>query len=150
MPTIDLNDATLGEGCSYPAPYDEPVKSRSWLRLGDAAGLTQFGVNLLTVPPGGWSGQRHWHDKEDEFLLVLSGEIVLVTDAGEETLHPGDCAGFPADSGDGHHLQNRTEGDARILVVGTRNPKDVVTYSDIDMMFGRTDKRYTRKDGSEI
>ena len=150
MPKIDPECVTVGEGTSYPPPHDELVKRRTWLRLGDAAGLTQFGINLFTIPPGGWSGQRHWHSREDEFLMVMSGELVMVTDAGEETMRPGDCAGFPAGCGDGHHLQNRGEESATVLVVGARDPDDVVTYSDIDMMFGRAHERYTRKDGTPL
>ena len=95
-------------GTSYPPPFDEPCRTRERRRLGDAAGLTQFGVNLLTLPPGSWSAQRHWHSHEDEFVTVLEGEVVLVTDAGEETLRRGDAAGFKAGDRDGHCFQNRS------------------------------------------
>jgi uncharacterized cupin superfamily protein len=94
MPKIDLDTAPKGEGTRYPAPYNAPCKERKWIRLGDAAGLTQFGVNLVTLEPGVWSSQRHWHEKEDEFVWVLEGELTLVTDEGETIMHPGDCAGF--------------------------------------------------------
>ena len=96
MPKIDKAAAPRGEGTRYPAPFDVPCQKRTWHRLGDAADLTQFGVNLLRLPPGAWSSQRHWHAHEDEFVYVLDGEVVLLTDAGEEILRAGDCAAFKA------------------------------------------------------
>src|SRR5271165_3500032 len=122
MPKIDPNTAPRGSGSRYPAPFDEPCKQRSWHRLGDAAGLTQFGVNLVRLPPGAWSSQRHWHHNEDEFVHVLEGEVVLVTDAGEERLVAGDSAGFKASDADGHHLQNRSQREAVLLEIGTAFP----------------------------
>src|SRR5947207_13642889 len=92
MPKIDIEAAHQRSGTRYPAPFDEPCKTRKWRILGEAAGLTQFGVNLVRLPPGTWSSQRHWHALEDEFVYVLEGELVLVTDKGEEKLVPGDCA----------------------------------------------------------
>ena len=151
---IDLAKAPTGEGTRYPAEHAGPCLTRRWVKLGDAAGLTQFGVNLVTLPPGAWASQRHWHSHEDEFVYVLDGELVLVTDAGEETLGPGDCAGFPAGVPDGHHLQNRSSAPARFLVVGSRDDRDVGEYSDIDMR--ALAGRYTggggfrRKDGSSF
>ena len=152
MPKIDKTMAPRGEGSRYPAPFDVPCKKRSWHRLGDAANLTQFGVNLLQLHPGTWSSQRHWHTHEDEFVYVLDGEVVLVTDAGEETLRAGDCAGFKAGVRDGHCLQNRSSHDAQLLIVGSRSNEDQGEYSDIDMVFmpGRYTGKggYRRKDGS--
>jgi len=141
MPKIDPTTAPAGSGTRYPAPYNQPCMGRSWLRLGDAAGLTQFGVNLLRLQPGSWSSQRHWHTHEDEFVYMLEGELVLVTDRGEETLRVGDGAGFKAGVRDGHCLQNRSERDALLLVVGSRNDADHGEYPDIDMVFGAG--RYT-------
>ena len=135
MSRIDKQQAPRGSGTRYPAPFDQPCRAREWLRLGDAAGLTQFGVNLLHLPPGAWSSQRHWHSHEDEFVYVLAGELTLVTDAGEERLGPGDCAGFPAGVANGHCLQNRGSGPAEVLVVGTRDDQDHGEYPDIDMLF---------------
>jgi uncharacterized cupin superfamily protein len=135
MRRIRLEDAPSGSGSRYPAPYDEPCRGRSWHRLGDAAGLTQFGVNLVRLAPGAWSSQRHWHSHEDEFVYVLSGELVLVTDAGEEMLRSGDCAGFRAGEKDAHCLQNRTGLDAEFLVVGGRHEEDCGEYPDIDLVF---------------
>jgi uncharacterized cupin superfamily protein len=130
---IDVDALAVRLGSSYPAPHDEPCKRRERRRLGDAAGLTQFGVNLLRLPAGTWSSQRHWHSAEDEFVFVVSGEVVLVTDAGEEILRAGDCAGFKASDPSGHHLQNRSAAEAVVLEVGGRSEHDRVEYSDIDM-----------------
>jgi uncharacterized cupin superfamily protein len=115
-------------------------------RLGDAADLTDFGVNRLRLPPGAWSSQRHWHVAEDEFVFVIEGEVVLVTDSGEEILNVGDCAGFKAGVKDGHHLQNRSSRDAVLLEVGSRKSQDAGEYSDIDMRF--SDAGFTHKDGT--
>jgi uncharacterized cupin superfamily protein len=131
-----IDPATLQviTGTTYPQPFDEPCLSRQRARLGDAAGLTQFGVNLLRLPPGGWSSQRHWHTTEDEFVYVLSGEVTLVTNGGAEILRAGDCAGFKADDSDGHCLQNRSGADAMVLEIGTRDPgRNLAYYNDIDM-----------------
>jgi uncharacterized cupin superfamily protein len=152
MPKIDKAAAPRGEGTRYPAPFDVPCQKRTWHRLGDAADLTQFGVNLLRLPPGAWSSQRHWHAHEDEFVYVLDGEVVLLTDAGEEILRAGDCAGFKAGIRDGHCIQNRTPHDAQILVVGSRSNDDHGEYPDIDMVFGpgryAGTGGYRHKDGS--
>ena len=152
MPRIDIDAAPQGSGTRYPSPFDEPCRNRSWHRLGDAAGLTQFGVNLVRLPPGTWSSQRHWHTREDEFAYVVAGEVVLVTDAGEEILRAGDSAGFKAGIRDGHHFQNRTDRDATLLVVGSRDEADSGEYPDIDLAFrsGRYSGQggYTHKDGT--
>jgi uncharacterized cupin superfamily protein len=117
-------------------------------RLGDAGGLTQFGVNLLHLTPGAWSSQRHWHSGEDEFVYVLSGEVTLVTDSGEDVLRAGDCAAFPKNDGNGHHLINKSNAMAMVLEVGTRAKEDVCTYPDIDLMIDSKDDKYTHKDGT--
>src|SRR5271170_7236812 len=132
---IDLNTVPIVTGSSYPAPFGALCAARARQRLGDAAGLSDFGVNLPRLPPGVWSSQRHWHSAEDEFVFVLEGEVVLVTDAGEETLRPGDCAGFKAGVEDGHHLQNRSQSDVVLLEVGSRRAEDAGDYPDIDMRF---------------
>ena len=137
-------------GTLYPPPFDAPCLARSRARLGDAAGLTQFGINLLRLPPGAWSSQRHWQTGSDEFVYVLSGEVVLVTDAGEEVLRAGDAAGFKAGDPDGHCLQNRGAAEATVLEIGTRVPGDAAHYSDVDMVAPAHGKpaRYTRRDGT--
>jgi len=151
---IDVDKAPAVSGTRYPAPHDGPCKLRENKQLGLAAGLTQFGVNLTRLKPGVWSSQRHWHAKEDEFIYVLAGEVVLVTDAGEEILRAGDCAGFKAGARDGHCLKNRSDGDAVILTVGARDNEDWGEYSDIDMKFlpGRYTGGggYTKKDGTPL
>lgn len=147
-----INIATLTPvvGTLYPPPFDLPCRARERTKLGDAAGLTQFGVNLLRLPPGAWSSQRHWHTGSDEFVYVLSGEVVLVSDGGEEVLRAGDAAGFPARDTNGHCLQNRSDREAEVLEVGTRVPGDSAYYSDIDMVApaGGKPAVYTRRDGT--
>jgi uncharacterized cupin superfamily protein len=135
MKKIDPAAAPGSSGSDYPAPHDEPCKGRRSIWLGEAAGLTQFGVNLVTIEPGAWSSQRHWHAKEDEFVYVLEGELVLVTDAGEEIFRAGDSAGFKAGVSDGHCFQNRSNSVARLLAIGARDDEDWGEYSDIDMKF---------------
>ena len=147
MPKIDLSKTPVLTGTRYPAPHDVPCRERHRLRLGDGGGLTQFGVNLLTLKPGVWSSQRHWHRLEDEFVYILSGEVVLVTDAGEDVLKAGDCAAFPAGEENGHHLINRFATDATLLEVGTRSGKDSGAYSDIDMIF-EMGRGFLHKDGT--
>ena len=138
--------ATVG-GTKYPRPHDSPCLRRERKRLGEVARLTQFGVNLLRLPPGVWSSQRHWHTAEDEFLFVVEGEVVLVTDAGEEVLRAGDSAGFKANEPNGHHLQNRSSRDAVVLEVGSRDPGDGVFYSDIDLMIAPGTEANIHRDG---
>ena len=147
---IDSAAATPITGTTYPPPFDAPCRRRSRRRLGDLAGLTQFGVNLLVLPPGAWSSQRHWHTRSDEFVYVLEGEVTLVTDAGEEVLRAGDAAGFKSGDENGHCLQNRSAAEARVLEVGTRIGGDAAYYPDIDMVApaGGKPARYTRRDGT--
>lgn len=148
MKKINIENAPVRHGTGYPQPYDQPCRVRRRWRLGNAAGLTQFGVNLLRLPPAAWSSQRHWHATEDEFVYVLEGEVVLVTNAGEEILRPGDCAGFKAGDPDAHHLQNRSRNEAVILEIGTRNPKgDDVDYPDIDLILRAAAGGYAHKNG---
>ena len=147
---IDVAALTAVVGTFYPPPFDAPCRSRERKRLGDAAGLSQFGVNLLRLPPGAWSSQRHWHTGEDEFVYILSGEIVLVTDGGEETLRAGDAAGFKAGDKNGHCLQNRSNTDATVLEIGSRVPDSAAYYPEIDMVApaGGQPAQYTHRDGT--
>jgi uncharacterized cupin superfamily protein len=147
MPKIDLGSAPSRKGSGYPSPFDEPCASRTRRRLGNAGGLGDFGVNLMTLPPGGWSSQRHWHSHEDEFVYVLEGELVLIEDGNETILYAGECAAFPKGTGNGHHLINRSAGLAVYLEVGSRNPHDLTTCSDVDMMSSNADGRFVHKDG---
>lgn len=152
MPVIDLSRVPVKTGSIYPEPYASMMAGRSSLRLGDAGGLTQFGANLVTLEPGALSSLRHWHLNEDEFVMVTQGECTLVQDAGETVMRPGDCAAFPAGSTDGHQFINRSSFVARFLVVGTKAPREVATYSDVDlrveMEAGKA--RFTYKDGSDF
>jgi uncharacterized cupin superfamily protein len=146
---IDVSAVKAMLGSGYPPPYDEPCRQRQRRRLGDAARLTQFGVNLLRLPPGVWSSQRHWHTAEDEFVYIVEGEVVLVSDAGEEVLQAGDCAGFKAGEANGHQLQNRSNADAVLLEIGSRNPeKDGVDYPDIDLKISAGDRSFQHKNGT--
>jgi uncharacterized cupin superfamily protein len=130
-------------------PFGKPLEGREKRALGDPLQLTQFGVNLVTLAPGSWSSQRHWHREEDEFVFVLEGEVTLVTDAGEELLGPGMAAGFPAGNADGHHLINRSESPVLFLEVGTRAATEQAQYSDIDMIARKEGGRFVfmRKNG---
>ena len=147
MPKIDIGAVPAVGGSSYPEPHATEMGARVRQALGDAAGLTQFGVNLLTLKPGVWSSQRHWHRQEYEFVYILSGEAVLVTDAGEEVMRAGDCAAFPAGEQNGHHLINRSAADVVLLEIGTRTGTDTGVYSDIDMLFDMR-RGFSRKDGT--
>ncbi|MBS0563933.1 MAG: cupin domain-containing protein [Proteobacteria bacterium] len=151
MPVIDLSKCPVKIGSIYPEPYAAMMKGRSSLRLGDAGGLTQFGANLVSLEPGALSSLRHWHRNEDEFVMVTEGECVLVEDEGETVMRPGDCAAFPAGSTNGHHFINRTGRVAKFLVVGTRAPSEVATYSDVDLRveIGGGKARFTYRDGSD-
>ncbi|MEO6968525.1 MAG: cupin domain-containing protein [Rhodanobacteraceae bacterium] len=148
MPKINVDAPPRRTGSSYPAPFDQPCTARVRRALGDAGGLSDFGVNLLELPPGTWSSQRHWHSAEDEFVYVLSGEVVLIEDGDETTLGAGACAAFPKSKANGHHIVNRSDTSATVLEVGTRSDDDVCTYSDIDMLIDSREDWYTRKDGT--
>ena len=150
MKKIDLAAVPAHTGSNYPPPFDAPCNAQSSQRLGHHGGLTLFGVNLTILEPGAWSSQRHWHSHEDEFIWVIEGELVLVTDSGEEVLRAGDCAGFPANDRDGHHLQNRSGQDVTLLEIGSRVTGSVGYYSDIDMVApaGGKPAAYTHRDGT--
>jgi len=149
MKKIELSQVQVRTGTGYPPPYDAPCAARRRWRLGDAAGLTQFGVNLLELEPGQWSSQRHWHTAEDEFTYVLSGEVVLITGDGEEVLRAGDCAGFKCGDPNGHCLQNRSDAKAVLLEVGSRNEaEDACHYPDIDLHLFAGAQTYAHKDGT--
>jgi uncharacterized cupin superfamily protein len=133
MPKIDLARVRLDASTGYPEPYRSAVAGRVRQRLGDAAGLDQFGVNLTRLKPGAQSAQRHWHAAEDEFVFVIEGELVLCEDDGETILGPGDAAAFKAGVANGHCLVNRSPRDAVYLEIGTRSTREDVDYPDIDL-----------------
>ncbi|MGL4487830.1 MAG: cupin domain-containing protein [Rhizobiaceae bacterium] len=147
---ITIADLPRLIGSSYPEPYDEPCVARERRRLGDAAGLTQFGVNLLRLPAGSWSSRLHWHTHEEEFVYVLEGEVVLVSTDGEETLKAGDAAGFKAGDETGHCLQNRSGKEALVLEVGSRVESDMAYYPGLDMVANPVSSKisYNRLDGT--
>lgn len=149
-PALDPATVPAKSGSRYPEPYRALVAGREWRALGDALGLRNFGVNLVRLPAGVASSQRHWHTHEDEFVYVLEGEVVLVTDGGEQRLGRGMAAGFPAGVADGHHFINRGAADAVLLVVGDRRDEDECRYPDIDLALRRVEgvPRFTRKDGT--
>ncbi len=140
LPAIDPATVPEHRGSGYPEPFRSRMGDRVKRRLGEACGLTRFGVNLVTLGPGGQSALRHWHTLEDEFVYVLSGEVVLVTDGGEQLLSPGMCAGYPAGSTDAHHFVNRSREAAVYLEIGNRTPGDTAFYPDDDLMWGEDDK----------
>lgn len=149
MPKIDIDNAPTGHGTGYPEEFAAPCKSRRRWRLGDAVGLDQFGVNLLRLPAGAWSSQRHWHSAEDEFVWVVEGEVVLVEEDGETVLVAGDCAGFKAGVPNGHRIENRSDHEAVLLEVGSRRPADdACDYPDIDMILPKGADRYFHRDGT--
>lgn len=152
MPKLDLSLLERRTGSIYPGKLNALMDGRSSLRLGDAGGLTQFGVNLVFIEPGAASSLRHFHMEQDEFAMVTEGELVLVEDAGESVMRPGDCAAWPAGAENGHCLVNRTGQRAAFLVVGTRTPTETAYYSDMDMMV-KSDAdgfHFTKKDGSPL
>jgi len=149
MPKIDVTSVAQRKGSGYPAPFGQYVGERVKQALGQAGGMTDFGVNLTHLPPGAWSSQRHWHSREDEFVYVLSGELTLITDAGKQSLRSGDCAAFPANVADGHHLINRSDTMAVYLEIGSRHDDDTCSYPDIDLHLTRGDGGFTHKDGTK-
>ena len=142
----------VGFSAFYPPEYAEQCRDRTWRELGNAVGLSQFGVNLTTLPPGAWSAHRHWHMQEDEFVYILDGEAVLVTDDGEHTLSAGMAAGFPAGKRNGHHLVNKSHRPVVFLEVGTRALNDDGEYPDIDMKFETRSGQFKtmRKNGNSF
>jgi len=151
MPKLDLSKAPVKTSSIYPEPYAAQMAGRSSIRLGDLAGLTQFGVNIVTLEPGAAASLRHWHLREDEFAMVLEGELTLIEDAGETLMQPGDCAAWKAGVANGHRFVNRSASVGKFLVVGTKSAEEVATYADVDMQIhiagGKA--RFTYHDGSD-
>lgn len=147
---IDPQEIEPRTGTGYPEPYRENVIARSKRVLGDAFGLSRYGVNLVELSPGTWSSQRHWHTHDDEFIFIVSGQVTLITDAGEQLLTPGMVAGFPAGDSNGHHLINKSNDSATYLEIGDRNPGDEVFYPDIDLLYKVNDEgehEFTNRNG---
>ncbi len=152
MPKIDIGALPVHTGSSYPAPHDAAVEGRSQKRLGDQAGLTQFGANLVRLEPGAISSLRHWHETQDEFLVVTEGALTLVDDSGDTPLSAGDCCAFPAGDANGHHIVNRSDRGGSFVVVGTRTETETGWYSDVDMKVEVSDgkMRFSRRNGQEL
>ncbi|MGA2312363.1 MAG: cupin domain-containing protein [Xanthobacteraceae bacterium] len=150
MPKIDIAKLPVDNRSSYPEPFNRAVVGRERKRLGNAAGLDQFGVNLTTLKPGAASALRHWHEREDELVYILEGEVVLIEDDGEVVLRPGDAAGFKANVRNGHHLVNRSTRNAVYLEIGTRSKHERAEYPDVDLLVIRDENgmRYAHKDGT--
>ena len=147
---LDIAELPVRTGSGYPKPYDNEVKGRSNVALGNPFGLTQFGVNITTLEPGAWSSQRHWHENEDEFIYALEGEMVIVDDNGRHSFKHGQCAGWKANTPNAHCIVNESKSSTKFLVVGTRAKTEVAFYPDIDMKYQRDENgpKFTRKDGS--
>jgi uncharacterized cupin superfamily protein len=148
MPKIDLDSIEQSGGTGYPPPYDRDVAGRWYRRLGPASGLTEIGVSHVVLEPGAWSSQRHWHEGIDEFVVMLEGEAMLVEEGGETLLRAGDCAAFPKDAANGHHLVNRSETPCVFLAIDNRRGEGDCHYPDADLVWDQSNQRYTRKDGT--
>lgn len=150
MPKIDLSSVPVIRRLVYPEPFYAETEGYEGQRLGNAAGLTQFGVNRVVLAPGARTALRHWHEEEDEFVIILSGEVVLREEGEEAVLRAGDCAGFRAGGANGHALENRSDAPAILFEIGTRSPDETVHYPDVDLRLERRDnvRRWVHKDGT--
>ena len=146
MPKLDLDSIPQSNATGYPAPFDAPVRGRWWRRLAPASGLTELGASQVVLKPGAWSSQRHWHDDEDELLVMIAGEAVLIEDEGRTVLRAGDICAWPKGVANGHHLVNESAADCVFVAISGGNPEGSGGYSEIDMLF-RGDG-YFRKDGT--
>jgi uncharacterized cupin superfamily protein len=145
LPKLDLDTIPQTNATGYPPQYAGEVQGRWYRRLAPASGITDFGYSHVTLEPGAWSAQRHWHEGEDEFVVMLAGEAVLVDDSGETMMRAGDIAAFPKNDGNGHVLQNRSDADCVYVAVG-RMADTACYYPDIDMhLFAG--QGFRRKDG---
>ena len=148
MPKIDLDQIKPTNRTGYPPPYDMDVAGRWVRRLGKAGGLTEIGISHVVLEPGAASAQRHWHEGLDEFVVMLDGEAVLVEDDAETLLKPGDCAAFPKDVANGHHLVNRSDRPCTFLAIDNRRGEGDCHYPDIDLRYDVENRRYTHRDGT--
>ena len=146
MPKVDLDAINPSNATGYPDPFHKQVQGRWWKRIAPAAGLTEMGASHVTLDPGAWSSQRHWHDEEDELVIMLSGRAVLVEDDGEQELGPGDVAGWPKGATNGHHLINRSVEPCTFIAISAGR-KGAGGYSDIDMIW-TADGQFRHRDGS--
>jgi uncharacterized cupin superfamily protein len=147
MPKVDLDPISPSNATGYPDPFHKEVQGRWWKRIAPLAGLTELGASHVTLDPGAWSSQRHWHDGEDEMVIMLSGTAVLVEDDGETEVRAGDILAWAKGSTNGHHLINRSEEPCTFVAISA-GPRTGGGYSDIDMVF-TDDSRFCRRDGTE-
>ena len=147
MPKVDLSSIDEKSDTGYPPPFNADVRGRSYQRIGAATGLTEIGASKVTLQPGAWSSQRHWHEGLDEFMVMLDGEAVLIEDDGETVLRPGDCASWPKDVPNGHHLVNRSDRPCTFIVVDNRRGEGDCHYPDVDLHYDAAGDRYVRKSG---
>lgn len=147
MPKVELDSVEPSNATGYPAPFHEPVAGRWWKRIAPLAGLTEMGASHVTLEPGAWSSQRHWHDDEDELVVMLSGTAVLIEDTGETELKPGDIAAWPKGSTNGHHMINRSDEPCTFVAISA-GKAGTGGYSDVDMVW-TADGRFCHRDGSE-
>jgi uncharacterized cupin superfamily protein len=147
MPKVDLSQIEETNRTGYPTPYSEDVSGRLYQRVGKATGLTEIGVSRVVLQPGAWSSQRHWHEGLDEFVVMLEGEAVLVEEGTETVLLPGDCASFPKDVANGHHLINRSARQCTFLAIDNRRGEGDCHYPDIDLHYHAASDRMQHKDG---
>jgi len=147
MPKINLDTISQSSSTGYPPEYAQQVTGRSYRRLGPASALTAFAVSHVVLAPGAWSAQRHWHEEEDEFLVIVSGEAILLDDQGRHPMRAGDCAAFPKNDGNGHCLINESPADCIFVVVGQTSNGNC-HYPDVDMRYNTADNSYTHKDGT--
>jgi uncharacterized cupin superfamily protein len=148
MPKVDIDKVRQTNRTGYPPPYDKDVAGRHYRRIGKAGGLTEIGVSHVVLEPGAWSSQRHWHEGLDEFVVMLDGEAVLVEDHGETVMRAGDCASFPKDVANGHHLVNRSDRPCTFVCMDNRRGEGDCHYPDADLRYDAAAGRYTRRDGS--
>jgi uncharacterized cupin superfamily protein len=146
MPKIDVDSIPQANATGYPEPFDKAVEGRWWRRLAPAGGLTQMGASHVVLKPGAWSSQRHWHEGEDELVIMLSGEAILIEDEGETAMRAGDVAAWPAGASNGHHLVNRSDADCMFIAISAGDRNRGGAYSDIDMTFGADG--YYHRDGT--
>ncbi|MCJ2186536.1 cupin domain-containing protein [Novosphingobium beihaiensis] len=146
MPKLDIDAIPPSNATGYPPPFDEAVSGRWWRRLAPAGGLTEMGASHVVLKPGAWSSQRHWHDDEDELLIMLAGEAVLVENDGRTVLKPGDVCAWPKGAPNGHHLINESSADCTFIAISAGNRNGTGAYPDIDMKF--TSEGYFHKDGT--
>ena len=148
MPKVDLNAIEQTDRTGYPPPFNEDVRGRWYRRLGPPSGLSEIGVSHVMLEPGAWSSQRHWHNGLDEFVVMIEGEAVLVEEDGETLLRAGDCAAFPKDVANGHHLVNRSGRPCAFLAIDNRRGEGDCHYPDVDLTYDAAAKRYTHRDGT--